>query len=361
MVRVGIIGAGLLSSGGPTLSRTWKFLLEGKCSRSELPEAIAKYVQVKQGHSVRIPNVPSLAFRLAVMAKRAADEALGVGDPDLDALCIGSTSAAFYEIGSGLNLQPHYLADYLGDTYNIPDRFQTSQACASSSHAIALATDLIRSGTHETILAGGADELAPCVVAAFEAARAYSDECKPFDKGRQGLTLGEAAAFVVLAPGESSDLCFIDGIGLTCDAYDSVAPSASGITQAIVNALSEAKAESVDLIIAHGTGTKLNDLEEATAILAATQWMGIKCPPVASYKGSLGHPQGASGAVSIALATKAFEWQTIFPTVGLTNLDPKIALTVYTKPTPARLDRILCLSYGSWGTNAAILLTRKGV
>ncbi len=341
MKRVAIIGVGLFSAGGPTLDQTWDFLLAGKSSH--LVEGIS-------GNHAR---------RLSKLARVAIDKAippLPVGVP-IDALCIGSTSASFFEVGHGAELEPGYLGLGLARDYRISSWFQTSQACASSSHAIALGADMIRWGRDvNVVLAGGADEVTPCVTAAFEAVRLHTDQCRPFGAERTGLVLGEAAAFVLLAAeGIGEALCYLDGIGLTCDAGDSVAPTGNGMSRAIVDAGRDAESGQVDFVVAHGTGTKLGDSFEADVISRVLYGWDMQNPPVSSYKGSLGHPQGASGAVGVALAVKALQTQTMFPTLR-GKQDPEIPIQVVTTPTMARLKRVLCLSYGSWGTNAALLL-----
>ena len=368
--RIEIIGASLVSSGGETLEQTWEFISKGYSSCKPLPEEFSCHVQSNRGHW--ITTFERNPYRLLALAEKAIEQLFdGLEDrvgskqeiPSIGALCIGSTSSSFTEVERGVEVKPDYLGANLARKFEIPLWFQTSQACASSSHAIALGADLIRNGKVDTVLAGGVDELACCVMAAFEAVKLHCDECKPFDRDRQGLVLGEAAAFVLMArEGLGQPWCYLDGAGLTCDAWNSVAPLQRGISKAILDAIVDAQCEKIDFVVTHGTGTKLNDFVEATAIWDAMKDLNFPFPVISSYKGSLGHPQGASGAVGIALAIQALRTQSLFPTVGLNQTDPAIPLEVVKTSSThlgTMLDEVLCLSYGSWGTNAAIVLSKR--
>lgn len=360
MRRVGIIGVGLVTPGGKNLDETWRFLLEEKSSCAPLG---GEFQSKANGH--RISYWIRQADRLAIMADWAIAQAMArMPEVKVDALCIGSTSASFSEVEQGIPMNPGGLTEKLLKCYKIPAGFQTSQACSSSSHAIALGVDLIRSGMAKVVIAGGVDELTDCVVQAFDSCRILADKCMPFDKNRRGLVLGEAAAFVLLAtpdliPNIAPPLAYITGVGLTCDAHDSVAPSEEGIKRAIAQAMIDARDRRIDFVIAHGTGTKLNDVTEANSILPLAGEIFGPCPVVSSYKGSLGHPQGASGAVAVALAVQALRTQTIFPTVGLTEFDPEIKVRLTSHMAYHKVDKVMCLAYGSWGTNAAIIVSGR--
>jgi Beta-ketoacyl synthase, C-terminal domain/Beta-ketoacyl synthase, N-terminal domain len=363
MRRVAILGAGLVTSGGQTLGDTWRSIINGKvCSSNVLPRFVGHVKSTKANFAVCFSN--KKLFTLSCLAIEEAKMFL----PDhmsFNAVCLGSTSAGFDEEEHGILAPgPGGLVDSIASFYHIPMKFQVSQACSSSGHAIALGVDLIRLGLADTVLVGGADEVTVSVMAAFEAVKLHSDECKPFDANRSGLTLGDAAAFLVLAKeGLGEPMAYIDGVGLNCDAKDSVAPAVEGISRVYRNALfdmvnSGIKPE-IQFVIAHGTGTKLNDKIELEAITDICAQVGAKKPPVASYKGSIGHPQGASGAVSVCLAVKMLLTRKMIPNVGLSNVDESLPFTLL--PIEAASfdgDRIMTLSYGSWGTNAAIVVGR---
>lgn len=341
MKRVAIIGVGLITAGGDTLPETWEFLQSGR-------------------RAYRIEHLEEEPRRLQSLAHIAIDDALQSLPSDIqqvDALCLGSTSASFSQVERGIPLLPGYLVRILARHYDIKRWFQTSQACASSSYAIAMGADLIRHGFAKVVLAGGADELTNCVQAAFSSVHLIAKECLPFGAHRRGIVLSEAAAFVLLAEeGIGDPICYVSPAGLTCDAHDSVAPTIEGITSAIMKAV-EVRATNIGFIVAHGTGTKVGDLAESEAIYRAACKLHIPTTAlVSSYKGSIGHPQGASGAVGVVLATEALRTQTAFPTLT-GELDSAIHIPIATSAFKARdLTRVLCLSYGSWGVNSAMVL-----
>ncbi|KKN32851.1 hypothetical protein LCGC14_0809690 [marine sediment metagenome] len=357
---VDILSVGLVSAGGWTLSETWANLIAGKDLRSPMPLDVAPHVKSK--YSYLVPVDRCLPRRLTEIARRAAGQALAPGSMEVDAVYVGSTSAAFNEVAQGQELDAGYLSEWLARRYKAPTWLQMSQACASSGYAIGLGADLIRSGRANVVLAGGADEVTAPAVAAFEAVRLHGDRCRPFDLERRNLVLGEAAAFVLLTKrGLGRPICSLDGVGLNCDAKDPAAPDPNGILRVILEAIKDAgyaqtgALAAVDLVIAHGTGTKINDLTESKAIMNS---LGPK-PSVTSYKGALGHPQGASGAVALALAIQALKTGYVFPTVGLQVKDPEIKASVAASVRQIPLERVLCLSSGSWGANAALAVSSR--
>lgn len=359
---IDILGVGVVTAGGRNLDDTWKSVLSGEDLRRPLPKYMVAGSRTVHGYQIGRSDTVRFPGRLAFLAKRAADQALEMASQGRsltmvpDAICVGSTSAGFYEAEQEeIHYPPRYLVDSLGRWYGTTRTFQTSQACAASGHAIALGADLIRYGGLDVVLVGGADELSASVIAAFNAVRLYGDQCHPYDVNRHGLALGEAAAFFVLArPGIGRAIAQLDGIGLSTDAVDAAAPDRAGISSAIIDALASSEWPDIQFICTHGTGTQLNDEVESQAI---ERLFGRPGPLVSSYKGSLGHPQGASGAVGMALAIKALQTQTAYPTVGIRELDPSIGVSVVQHPTPMKMSRVLCLSSGSWGANCALVVS----
>jgi len=352
MTRVCILGVGVVTASGRTLDATWASLIAGESSVAPLSFGDLN------GHVIATETSEN---RLADLAVEACDQVFAQvqrGSISVDAVCIGSSSAGFSD-----NSAPNSLVSRVSDYYGIPNVCQISQACSSSSYAIATAVDLIRLGDAQVVLAGGVDEVTPSVVESFDACRIYSDMCRPFDTNRKGVVLGEASAFFLLADElvlrEHRYLSahgYIDGIGLTCDAHDPVGTWDGGISRAVEAALGDAEYSTVNFICAHGTGTRDNDATESRVI---TGVFGVSAaPPVASYKGALGHPQGASGAVGLALVLQAMKSHTIFGTVGLQTVDADIDIKVTNTATSTVIDTALVLSYGSWGTNSALVVSR---
>ncbi len=178
-----------------------------------------------------------------------------------------------------------------------------STACSSSANAILLGTRLIKNGKLNRVLAGGTDALTRFTLNGFLALEILSSTgCRPFDRDRNGLTIGEGAAFLVLESEEAADpariICEITGYANVNEAYHATASTADGIGAmlAMNKALQSASLQPGDIsyINAHGTGTEINDLSEGIAI---GQIFGTHVPPVSSTKAFTGHTLGAAGAI----------------------------------------------------------------
>src|SRR5215510_12090245 len=178
-----------------------------------------------------------------------------------------------------------------------------ANACASGTNAIGHAFECVRSGRYQRVLTGGYDALAEMVFAGFDSLQASTPEkCRPFDRHRSGMVLGEGAAVLALENLEFAQqrgapiLAEIVGYGISTDNFHITQPEPSGIgaRQAMEGALQNAhiSASDVDYINAHGTGTMFNDAAEGKAISAL--FNGV---PVSSTKSMMGHSLGAAGAI----------------------------------------------------------------
>jgi len=200
-------------------------------------------------------------------------------------------------------------------------------ACAAGAQAIAVAADLIRDGKAEIAIAGGVEVLNRMVMSGFEALRAVSPTGPhPFDAGRDGIQLAEAAAFVVLeSTGRLRERGArpygrISGSGASADAFHVVRPDEAGMgaARALERALADAgvSVEDVDYINAHGTGTVQNDPAELAALVRV---FGERASaiPISSTKAMLGHALGASGAAEAVICALAIREGFLPPTIGL--------------------------------------------
>jgi 3-oxoacyl-[acyl-carrier-protein] synthase II len=170
--------------------------------------------------------------------------------------------------------------------------------------------------------------------------------------------LADGAAFLVLARDGvvANTHAYLTGVGLVADAENDAGMSAEAVIRAMDQAISmrEAGRPRIDLVIVHGTGTQTNDQVESEAIAS---YFRESIPLVTSYKGVLGHPQGASGAVGVALAVECLRRQTVFGT--WCGVDPTLALSghIVQYPQLAELHNILVLSHGTWGVYSAIVVS----
>jgi 3-oxoacyl-[acyl-carrier-protein] synthase II len=259
-------------------------------------------------------------------------------------------------------------ADHLTNGLNIygpKTTFMT--ACSSGSTSLGFARDLIRSGSTRVVLAGGTEPICRMTYTAFNSLRAVDPEyCKPFDRHRRGLTLGEGSGFMVLedldyalARGADIKAEFL-GYGLSADAHHMTAPDPEGrgAVQVMLAAINDAflKPENIDYINAHGTGTPANDVSETRAIKTV---MGSRAyrVPVSSTKSMIGHTLGAAGSIEAVACVIALTHGFIPPTIHLTEPDPECDLDYVTEGSRKMDSRvILSNSFAFGGNNTSIVL-----
>jgi nodulation protein E len=249
-----------------------------------------------------------------------------------------------------------------------------STACASASHAIGEAAELIRAGRADVMLAGGADApIAPGVVKAWEGMRVLAPcgddpaaACRPFSADRQGLVLGEGAGVVVLEERDRARRrgavirAELAGYGATADAAHITAPGVEAPARAIRQALAQAGLEpgQVDYVNAHGTATRLNDSTE-TSVLKRVFGDHARTLAVSSTKSMHGHMMGASGAVELIAAVLAIEHGIVPPTANYRRPDPECDLDYV--PNQARemtVDVAISNSFAFGGLNAVLAVRR---
>jgi 3-oxoacyl-[acyl-carrier-protein] synthase II len=208
------------------------------------------------------------------------------------------------------------------------------------------------------------DAVSEFIFSGFSALQALSrDACRPFDRGRSGLTLGEGAAAILLASpdrarGEGREpVGELLGWSASNDAVHITAPArdSRGLIQAIGAALACAGIEPGDVgaVSAHGTGTIYNDLMELNAFRAI---FGEKHVPVYGVKGALGHTLGAAGAIETVIALRALAEGLVPGTVGFKDPDPAAVGMVHAEPAPLRRRTLLLTNSGFGGVNAALVL-----
>jgi 3-oxoacyl-[acyl-carrier-protein] synthase II len=240
-----------------------------------------------------------------------------------------------------------------------------ANACASGTNAIGHAFECVRSGHYQRVLAGGYDALSEMVFVGFDSLQASTpDKCRPFDRNRTGMVLGEGAAIVAL---ENLDLARergapvlaeIIGYGISTDNFHITQPDPTGVgaQQAMERALQSANisADAVDYINAHGTATLFNDAAEGKAI--SRLFNGV---PVSSTKSMMGHSLGAAGAIEAVVCLLALEHQVLPPNMNFEALDDHLDLNIVANEArPAVLRTVLSNSFGFGGTNASILMRK---
>ena len=249
-------------------------------------------------------------------------------------------------------------------------------ACATGITSIGEAVRRIQRGDADVMMAGGAEgyltKMAISTFSRLGAASTRNDEpesaCRPFSGDRDGMVVGEGAAAFVLETLEHAQargariLAEFAGYGLSEDAFDMVAPDpcGQGATRCMQLALRESGLGigDIDWIVAHGTGTILNDKAETAAIKRIFGQRAYDIP-ITSIKSSIGHAMGAAGAQSAAALVKAMQEQRIPPTINYNELDPDCDLDYVPNTSRARqVDAGLCNGFGLGGQNASLILKR---
>ncbi|HMH49603.1 MAG TPA: beta-ketoacyl-[acyl-carrier-protein] synthase family protein [Candidatus Acidoferrum sp.] len=237
-------------------------------------------------------------------------------------------------------------------------------ACSSGAASIAMAADLIADGVVPRALAGGADALTRICYMGFNALRLLDPEpCRPFDRERRGMSLGEGAAFLVLEDAESARArgatlyAELAGHAMTTDAFHvtSPHPEGHGMIGAMREALASAGAAPADVayVNAHGTGTAQNDRIEARALRAVFGEGGVL---VSSTKSMIGHTMAAAGSLEALATVLAMTHAVVPPTVHLTSPDPDVPFDcVPGVARAASLPAAMSNSFGFGGQNVTLL------
>jgi len=245
-----------------------------------------------------------------------------------------------------------------------------SSACSSANLAIGIGLEALRGGEVEVALCGGADSLCRLTHAGFNSLRSVDPgPCRPFRLGREGLTLGEGAAVLVLETLRHAQargarpLLVVAGAGGSCDAHHMTAPdpSGAGVERAVRAALADAATapEEIAFVNAHGTGTPLNDAAEWEA-LRRVFGERASAIPVTSTKGSIGHYLGSAGAVEAVATALCLLHEEVHPTPGDGDVDPAcpVDLVRGIPRTVPGARAALSTNFAFGGSNAALVLRR---
>jgi 3-oxoacyl-[acyl-carrier-protein] synthase-1 len=239
-----------------------------------------------------------------------------------------------------------------------------SCACASSAKVFASARRLMDAGLIDAAVVGGVDSLCLTTLYGFHSLQLTSPApCRPFDAARDGISIGEAAAFALLERAGGSlnggDILLL-GIGESNDAYHMSAPHPEGLGArlAMRAALMEANldAEAIDYINLHGTATPSNDRAESRAV---TSVFGATTP-CSSTKGATGHTLGAAGALEAVISALALQNRLMPGGINTSRVDPLLTADYLKQNRRHPLARVLSNSFGFGGANCSLILGRAG-
>jgi len=268
-----------------------------------------------------------------------------------------------FEYGSTHN--SFSVADYIRQRCRLEGpAHAVSSACASSAKVFGSARRMIEAGLIDAALVGGVDSLCLTTLYGFHSLQLSSPApCRPFDVARDGISIGEAAAFALLerAPENlEGDSVLLLGIGESSDAYHMSAPHPEGLGArlAMQAALAAAALEpgDIDYINLHGTGTPSNDRSESQAV---TSVFG-PTTPCSSTKGATGHTLGAAGALEAVISALAIQHGLMPGGVHTTHIDPTLTAHYIRDNRRAPVTRVLSNSFGFGGTNCSLIFGRAG-
>ncbi|NOY49645.1 MAG: beta-ketoacyl synthase [Chlorobi bacterium] len=254
------------------------------------------------------------------------------------------------------------MAEEISNFFGNPNKaICISNACISGVLALNTAAMYINAGQYETIVVCGGDLVSRFVVSGFMSFLSLSDEpCKPFDKDRKGLSLGEAAGTIILSekPSASKQGIKFMGGATANDANHISGPSRTGEGSyiAIKKALFEAgmRTDQIDHISAHGTATPYNDEMESIAIARHN----LQKAATNGIKGSVGHTLGAAGIIETAILLEEMRNNTVLKTSGYKNHGVGEQINVSTENSGLELNTCLKMASGFGGSNAALILQK---
>jgi 3-oxoacyl-[acyl-carrier-protein] synthase-1 len=237
-----------------------------------------------------------------------------------------------------------------------------STACSSSAKAFASATRFLEAGLIDAAVVGGVDTLCLTTLYGFNSLQLLSARpCRPYDAQRDGISIGEGAAFFLLeraGDGAEPEAMALLGTGESCDAHHMSAPHPEGLgaRNAMRAALTAAGLEptDIDYVNLHGTGTPTNDASEDKAIIGL---LGTAVP-VNSTKGMTGHTLGAAGAVEALISVLAIADGWLPGSPGTATLDPKLEANYAVAGGARTLKRVISNSFGFGGSNCSLVFAR---
>lgn len=261
-----------------------------------------------------------------------------------------------------------YITELVANTLNIQGYISTlNTACSSSTNAMITAVRLIKHGHADAIIAGGFDSLSKFTLNGFKTLMILSPEaCKPFDKNRQGLNLGEGAGFLVLESEKSvkarniKPLAILAGSANTNDAYHQTAssPDGKGAYLSMQKALQRASLNphDIDYINVHGTGTDNNDLTEGIAIKRLFE---NKVPELSSTKAYTGHTLGAAGGIEAVYSILALQNNLAYPNLRFEDVMPEVGIVPTTSLIRNKtIKHVMSNSFG-FGSNDSTVIFSK--
>lgn len=394
-----VTGMGAVTSIGTTVSEFWKNLLDGVCGIRPISlfdasayrtQTAAEVTEIPDGFLSPVEKRRmSRADRMGLAAAEEALSQAGIDpsaeDPGRIGVILGGGTSGLLDSEQvyeawlhGRRGRPSRVLNHLPDaiTDRVAQRFgfegiksTITTACSSAANAMGYAYDAIVGGLADAVVTGGSDVLARLTYGGFNSLRSVDpDPCRPFDRERRGLSIGEAAGLLVFEEEGrarrrgATILAEFRGYGVTSDAFHMTAPDPSGVAGArtVRTALESARvdARDVDYVNAHGTATPQNDSAETAALKTALGERAREIP-VSSIKSMIGHCLCASGAIEAIATVMTVREGRIPPTIHYEHPDPACDLDYV--PNEAREQPVsvaLSNSFAFGGNSSVVVIGR---
>jgi 3-oxoacyl-[acyl-carrier-protein] synthase II len=389
--RVVVTGLGAITPFGAGVKAYWNGLVAGRCAIRPVTLVDAQGLRCRLAAEVPDPSPGSRRrSRADRLALAAAEEALDDARVDRaeradGAVVVGAVGGGMLEAeqwywreAGGIEAAPdrralravlpwshaEVVANRLG-LYGPRETLVT--ACSSGAAALAVGSELITTGMADLVLAGGADAITRICYLGFNALKLLDPEpCRPFDRERRGMSIGEGAGFLVL---ESADharrrearvYAELAGFGMTADAHHVTAPDPEGrgMARAMLDAMARSGLAPSDVgyVNAHGTATPQNDRVEARALREVFGAAGLL---VSSTKSMIGHTMAAAGSLEAMATVLALVHDIVPPTAHLDSPDPEVAFDcVPHRARHAAVEHAISNSFGFGGQNVSVVFRR---
>ncbi|RYY27721.1 MAG: beta-ketoacyl-[acyl-carrier-protein] synthase family protein [Chitinophagaceae bacterium] len=389
-----VTGIGIISAIGSSVNENREALIKGHCGISTLENFPSRFSgilpcgeikistkELKQNLNALQPGVTRTDL-LCLHAFRQAIADAGLTDGDLEssetAFINGNTVGGMcltdelYHDANNQEEGSEYISSYdcsavtlyIQSIYKMHGIANTiNTACSSSANAIMFGARLIQNGLAQRAIVGGVDSLAKFTLNGFNSLHILAPQiCKPFDKDRQGLNLGEGAAFLVLEKREAAAgkniYAKLSGYSNSNDAYhpSSLSPSGEGPYQAMKHALGSAalKPEEISFINTHGTGTENNDEVESKAMIRIFN----DVPTFSSTKSNIGHTLGAAGAIEAVYSILNLKHQELYPSLNFSEPQTDTGLIPLREYKKADLKHIMSNSFGFGGNCSSLIFSK---
>jgi len=396
--RVAITGMGIFCSTAKNVGEFLQSLKEGKTGIGEITLFDTSKYPSKIGAQIKDYRPDEFFKRkdlkrlsrtdqFGLIAAEEAEKASGIRSYPSEevGVCLGAGAGGMFEAEAyhreillkGKS-KPSLLLPFIPSftTSRVAERFKFSgpkatvtTACSSSATSIGYGADLIREGRCKAVLCGGSDALSELTFGGFNSLKAVdSSPCKPFDRRRAGMCLGEGAGILILEDLEEARERGAEiyaeflGYGIGGEAYHITSPDPTGISEARI--MNEAIEESgitpfeVDYINAHGTGTPLNDKVETLSIKRAFGQKAYSIP-VSSIKSMVGHCLGSAGAIEAVASVLSIVCQFIPPTINHQEGDEDCDLDYVPGKSREADVRVVLSNSFAFGGNCTTLIFRK--